>query len=234
MAIDFPSSPVNGQTYTVNNVTWTYNSTYGVWSAANYYDLITGNTTNSVINQASVGANAFASATIAGANTAVGTGANNYLISIISGANTSVGAGANAWSNTKLSNSTGTFSGTLTITGNTITTNVIISGGIQTSANGNYGSAGQVLTTNGSATYWSTPTITSSVSKYSVNIGDGSNTTINVTHSLNKTDLWFTVREISSGYIVYPDIVYSNANACQFIFVTAPTANQYYVSILGA
>ena len=52
--------------------------------------------------------NAFTSATIAGANTAVGTGANafssatiaganTYLISIIAGANTAVGAGANAF-----------------------------------------------------------------------------------------------------------------------------------------
>lgn len=43
------------------------------------------------------GANAFTSATIAGANTAVGTGANTYLLSVIAGANTAVGAGANAY-----------------------------------------------------------------------------------------------------------------------------------------
>lgn len=44
-----------------------------------------------------IGANAFTSATIAGANTAVGTGANNYLLAVIAGANTAVGAGANAY-----------------------------------------------------------------------------------------------------------------------------------------
>jgi hypothetical protein len=60
------------------------------------------------INSVGVAANAFASATIAGANTAVGaganayaatvgTGANNYLLAVIAGANTAVGAGANAY-----------------------------------------------------------------------------------------------------------------------------------------
>jgi hypothetical protein len=65
---------------------------------------------NAILTIAGVGtaANAFAAATIAGANTAVGAGANafsaatiaganSYLISIIAGANTAVGAGANAF-----------------------------------------------------------------------------------------------------------------------------------------
>ena len=65
---------------------------------------------NAILTIAGVGtaANAFAAATIAGANSAVGTaannfasatiaGANSYLISIIAGANTAVGAGANAF-----------------------------------------------------------------------------------------------------------------------------------------
>lgn len=60
------------------------------------------------INSVGVAANDFASATIAGANaavgaganayaTAVGAGSNNYLLAVISGANTAVGAGANAY-----------------------------------------------------------------------------------------------------------------------------------------
>lgn len=65
---------------------------------------------NAILTIAGVGtaANAFAAATIAGANSAVGAGANafsaatiaganSYLISIIAGANTAVGAGANAF-----------------------------------------------------------------------------------------------------------------------------------------
>jgi hypothetical protein len=43
------------------------------------------------------GANAFSAATIAGANTAVGAGANNFLLSVIDGANTAVGDGANTF-----------------------------------------------------------------------------------------------------------------------------------------
>jgi hypothetical protein len=90
-----------------------------------------------------------------------GIGANNYLLTTLSGANTAVGTGANtistsafAKANAALANTTGTFAGTLTITGNTITTNVIVNGGIQTAANGNYGTAGQILTSNGVAAYW--------------------------------------------------------------------------------
>jgi len=30
-ALDFPPSPVDGQTYTSGSTTWTYNAAYGVW-----------------------------------------------------------------------------------------------------------------------------------------------------------------------------------------------------------
>ena len=55
------------------------------------------NAANVLAFNTGIGANAFTSATIAGANTAVGTGANTYLLSVISGANTAVGSGANAF-----------------------------------------------------------------------------------------------------------------------------------------
>ena len=71
---------------------------------------------NAILTIASVGtsANAFAAATIAGANTAVGAGANayatavgagsnNYLLAVIAGANTAVGAGANAYTDSAVS-----------------------------------------------------------------------------------------------------------------------------------
>jgi hypothetical protein len=35
-ALDFPSSPTNGQTYTANGVTFTYNSTVGAWEGVVY------------------------------------------------------------------------------------------------------------------------------------------------------------------------------------------------------
>jgi len=49
------------------------------------------------INNPGLGANAFTSSTIAGANTAVGAGANAFTSATIAGANTAVGAGANAF-----------------------------------------------------------------------------------------------------------------------------------------
>jgi hypothetical protein len=53
------------------------------------------NAANVLAFNTGIGANAFASATIAGANTAVGTGANNFLLAVIAGANSAVGTGAN-------------------------------------------------------------------------------------------------------------------------------------------
>ena len=75
-------------------------------------------------NNIGVTANAFASATIAGANTAVGAGANafsaatiaganNYLLAVITGANTAVGAGANAYALSISSTSGVSFTATL-------------------------------------------------------------------------------------------------------------------------
>lgn len=66
------------------------------------------------------GANAFTSATVAGANTAVGTGANAFTSATISGANTAVGAGANNYANStfvKLTAANQTITGNLSITG---------------------------------------------------------------------------------------------------------------------
>ena len=61
--------------------------------------LASNGSTNSVewINNPGIGSNAFTSATIAGANTAVGTGANAFTSATIAGANTAVGAGSNAF-----------------------------------------------------------------------------------------------------------------------------------------
>lgn len=36
MAISFPSSPTNGQTYTVGSLTWTYSSATNSWRGASY------------------------------------------------------------------------------------------------------------------------------------------------------------------------------------------------------
>ncbi len=73
----------------------------------------------------------------------------------------------------------------------------------------------------------------SSLSTYSSSIGDNSATSFALTHSLNKTNIMVTVREFSTGSFVYPDITYNSSNVVTVSFVSAPTTNQYLVSILG-
>lgn len=134
MAINFPNSPVNNETYTENGVKWKYNSTYNAWFLVDDNKLLANTSNNQLVyiyndklvssnglvysessntiytnsvyvksinvesgiaaaydkaNSANIlafntgiGANAFAAATIAGANTAVGAGANAYAASI--------------------------------------------------------------------------------------------------------------------------------------------------------
>ena len=69
---------------------------------------------------------------------------------------------------------------------------------------------------------------------YSVLIGDGSATSYTVTHNLGATnDVHVSVRETSTNYYVYPDIKYVNSNSVIIEFSSAPTSNQYRVSIIG-
>lgn len=67
----------------------------------------------------------------------------------------------------------------------------------------------------------------------SANVGNNSNTTFIVAHNLNRNNIFVSIREISSGYFVYPDIKHTDSNNITLEFLTPPTANQYYVSILG-
>ena len=69
---------------------------------------------------------------------------------------------------------------------------------------------------------------------YSVLIGDGSATSYTVTHNLGATnDVHVSVRETSTNYYVYPDIKYVNSNSVIIEFSSAPTSNQYRVSLIG-
>ncbi len=76
-------------------------------------------------------------------------------------------------------------------------------------------------------------TPTAGAVKFSSNVGNASNTTFTLSHNLNRVDVFVAVRENSTGYYAYPDIKYVNSNSVILEFVTAPTANQYYVSVLG-
>ena len=76
--------------------------------------------------------------------------------------------------------------------------------------------------------------IRGSASTYSVLIGDGTNTTYTVTHNLSTSnDTYVVVRDTTTNYYVYPDVLYVNSNSIQVIFVSAPTTNQYRVSVIG-
>lgn len=64
--------------------------------------------------------------------------------------------------------------------------------------------------------------------------GDGSANTFNIAHNLNTTTIIPAVREVSSGYYVYPDMKHTSANTIVLEFISAPTLNQYLLIVLGA
>jgi hypothetical protein len=41
------------------------------------------------------------------------------------------------------------------------------------------------------------------------------------------------VRRVSTGVLVYPDVVIANANAANVIFTITPTTNEYRFSLIG-
>lgn len=70
--------------------------------------------------------------------------------------------------------------------------------------------------------------------KYAVDIGNGSLTTIPVTHSLGTMDVSIIVREKASPYnVVFVDIQFVDVNKFNILFATAPTSNQYRVTVVG-
>jgi hypothetical protein len=75
---------------------------------------------------------------------------------------------------------------------------------------------------------------TINLNAYSVLIGDGSAISYTINHNLGATnDVNVSVREIGTNYYVYPDVKYVNADSVLIEFVSAPTSNQYRVSVIG-
>ena len=68
---------------------------------------------------------------------------------------------------------------------------------------------------------------------YTSNVGDAVANTFNITHALNSTTIIPAVREISTGYYVYPDMKVTSPNNIVIEFVSIPTANQYFLIVLG-
>ena len=112
----------------------------------------------------------------------------------------------------------------------TFSADVILSAAL--TANGTVGTAGQVLTSNAAGVYWAPAG--ASTATYNVTIGDGSATSFTITHSLNKANIFVSIRDVSTGYFVYPDIRYTSTNAVVLEFVDPPTSSQYYVAVIGA
>lgn len=69
--------------------------------------------------------------------------------------------------------------------------------------------------------------------KYSVSIGNGSLTTFTINHALGTSDVLVSVREVSSGIISYMGPVIVDSNNLTLTFPSAPTSNQYRVSVHG-
>jgi phage-related tail fiber protein len=70
--------------------------------------------------------------------------------------------------------------------------------------------------------------------RFSTSVGDASATSIVVTHNLNTQDVVVTVREVASPFaVVMPDIEITSVNTITVKFGSAPTLNQYRVSVVG-
>ena len=66
---------------------------------------------------------------------------------------------------------------------------------------------------------------------YSASVGNGTDTSIDVTHSLGTTDVIVQVFEISSGATVFTDTIRTDANTVQLVFADAPASNAYRVLV---
>lgn len=69
--------------------------------------------------------------------------------------------------------------------------------------------------------------------KYVANIGNGSATEFALTHNLNTKDIAVGIEEVSTGEMVFADIVKTSVNAIKVLFASAPTSNQYRATVVG-
>lgn len=88
-------------------------------------------------------------------------------------------------------------------------------------------------TANGKTWLWDGTSWISRGSTYTASVGDGTNTIFSISHNLGKSVIVASIREVSSGYYVYPDIKYVDSNTLQLEFASAPTANQYSLTVVG-
>jgi hypothetical protein len=58
-------------------------------------------------------------------------------------------------------------------------------------------------------------------------------TTITVTHGLGTTDVIAVVKDVSSGEVRYMSWTVVDANSISLVFPTAPSSNQFRVTVHG-
>lgn len=162
----FPASPTNGQTTTLNNITYVYNSTLGVWdvqgssATASPVSSVASRTGAVTLTAADIGAGTFSGTFTIGtltvtngvtatAFTGSGSGLTGTAASLSIGGSaasattaTTASSATTATTATNLSGgsvsgTTGAFSGTLSVTGvATLSSNLAVSGGTQLSSLG--------------------------------------------------------------------------------------------------
>ena len=72
------------------------------------------------------------------------------------------------------------------------------------------------------------------MTRYATSVGDTSTTSFTVTHSLNTRDVIVQVREVASPYaVVIADVAATTADTVTVAFATAPSSNQYRVTVIG-
>lgn len=156
----FPSGPTNGQTTTINNISYTYNSTVGAWQKSGA--VATASPVSSVAGRTGA-------VTLTGSD--IGSGTMTGPITV-SGAFTVTGASTLA----AVGGTTGTFSSTLAVTGAaTLSSTLAVTGATtltstcQTSSLGvgtaPSGTAGQILATNSITAYYSDKRLKTEVAK---------------------------------------------------------------------
>ncbi len=71
------------------------------------------------------------------------------------------------------------------------------------------------------------------VVRYAATIGDGTNTSFTLTHGLGHRDWTYSIRDTTTQEFIDADVTAPLTTTANIVFGTAPTSNQFRVTILG-